>query len=145
MANHLLLLGFVCYNLDIITQNMIKQPLPTEYEEQCALVEYLELKGLLFSKTAQETFTRSWAQKAKNKRSGLRKGLPDMFIFIPAEKSSNGSSMLLAIEMKRLKGGRLSPEQKLWIESFRRVDGIFPAVCNGFEEARQFIEESLAK
>lgn len=56
--------------------------IPTEYDEQCALVEYLELKGLMFSKIAQETFTRSWGQKMKNQRSGLRKGLPDMFIYI---------------------------------------------------------------
>jgi hypothetical protein len=117
--------------------------LPTEYEEQCALVDYLELKGLLFSKTAQETFTRSWGQKMKNQRSGLRKGLPDMFIFISADKSKSGLPILACVEMKRTKGGVTSSEQKEWVDSLNSVSGVSAVVAKGFEEARKFVDSYL--
>jgi hypothetical protein len=119
---------------------MIKLPLPTEFEEQCLLVEYLELKGLLFSKAAQETFTRSWNQKRKNKLSGLRKGLPDMFVLIPVEKSLTGTSVLLAIEMKRQKGGVVSPEQQEWQKSLNQVQGVVAIVARGFDEAKRGVD-----
>jgi len=118
-------------------------PIPTEYDEQCLLVEYLELRGLLFSKTAQETFTRSWGQKMKNMKSGLRKGLPDMFIFIPADKAKTGLPILLAIEMKRTKKSETGKEQQAWISSLDSVPGISAAVCKGFDEARAFVDNCL--
>lgn len=114
--------------------------MPTEYEEQCALVDYLELKGLLFSKVAQETFTKSWQQKMKNRRSGLRKGLPDMFIYIPPERAAC-NVMLLAIEMKRPKGGRVSPEQKVWLESLDGIPHVAAKLANGFEEAKVIVDK----
>lgn len=117
--------------------------IPLEYDEQCLLVEYLELRGLLFSKTAQETFTRSWGTKMKNRQSGLRKGLPDMFVFLPPEKTKGGVGILLAIEMKRIKGGVTSPEQQIWQDSLNRVLGVEARVCKGFEEAKIFVDKFL--
>jgi hypothetical protein len=122
---------------------MTKLPIPTEYEEQCLLVDYLELKGLLFSKTAQETFTRSWGQKMKNKASGLRKGLPDMFIFIQSNQSASGKPELLAIEMKRTKNSKTGDEQRVWIESLACVEGVFATVCYGFDDAKKVIDNCL--
>ena len=117
--------------------------IPTEYEEQCLLTNYLEERDLLFSKAAQETFTKSWAQKAKNKRSGLRKGLPDMFVIVPADRSRSGQQTLLAIEMKRTKGGVTSKEQVEWISALNAVPGAEAAVCRGFDEARTFVDRFL--
>lgn len=105
----------------------------TEYQEQCLLVQYLELKGLLFSKLAQETFTKSWGIKMKNKMSGVRPGVPDMLIILPNQK-------LLFIEMKKLKGGHTSPEQIRWIKELNNCKGVIAFVAHGFEEAKQFID-----
>src|ERR1039457_929309 len=111
-------------------------PILSEYQEQCLLVQYLELKGLLFSKIAQETFTRSWGIKMKNKMSGVRPGIPDMIIILPNQK-------LLFIEMKRSKGGRLSPEQAQWIKEINNCQGVIAVEAHGFEEAKNIIDHLL--
>ena len=112
----------------------------SEYEEQCLLVEYLEYKKLKFSKIAQETFTKSWGVVMKNRKSGLRKGVPDMLILIPLTKKQNG---LVFIEMKKKKGGTLSKEQEEWREELNKCKGIVSAVCYGFDEAKLLIDTLL--
>lgn len=114
--------------------------IPTEYQEQCLLVEYLEIKGLKFSKIAQETFTRSWGIKRKNKMSGLRKGVPDMLIIIPINL---GANRLLFIEMKRSKGGKISEEQSEWLTELNKVAGVIAHEARGFEEAKKIIDSLL--
>lgn len=79
----------------------------------------------------------------KNKASGLRKGLPDMFIFISAAKSKTGLPILACIELKRIKGGVTNPEQKEWIESLDSVSGISAVVAKGFDEAKKFVDSCL--
>lgn len=106
----------------------------TEYQEQCLLVQYLELKGFLFSKLAQETFTKSWAIKMKNKMSGVRSGVPDMLIVLPIKK-------LLFIEMKRSVGGRTSSEQIKWIQELNGCEGVIAVEAHGFEEAKKIIDQ----
>jgi hypothetical protein len=68
---------------------------------------------------------RSRSQGAKLKMEGVSPGVPDLFI----------PDWLLWVEMKREKGGRVSPEQKDWMEY---LDGLGhnTMVGNGFEEAR---------
>lgn len=103
--------------------------IPTEFEEQKVFVEWLEAKGLKFSAIPNSTYTTSWNQKRKNKESGLRAGLPDLLIILPACKG------LLFIEMKRTKGGVISPEQQGWINELNTLDGVEAAVCKGAAEA----------
>ncbi len=112
----------------------MSDPILTEYQEQCLLVQYLELKGYLFSKLAQETFTRSWGTKMKNKMSGVRPGVPDMLIILPNKK-------LLFIEMKRSVGGRTSPEQIKWIQELNECKGVIAVEAHGFEEAKKFVHQ----
>ena len=119
------------------------EAIPTEYAEQCMLVQYLELKGLKFSKIAQETFTRDWGTKMKNKMSGLRRGVPDMLIIIPTKSNMGPKNILLFIEMKRSKGGKISEEQSEWLEELSSVAGVFAKSANGFEEAKKIIESLL--
>ena len=45
---------------------------------------------------------------------------------------------LVAIEMKRQKGGKVSDKQKAWLETLNSA-GIEAVVCKGFEEAKKFI------
>jgi len=110
----------------------VKPDILTEYQEQCLLVQYLEAKKIKFSKIAQETFTRDWGTKMKNKLSGLRPGLPDMLIILPKK--------LLFIEMKRTKGGSVKPDQKEWIEELNKIDNVYAFVAKGYEEAKKIIE-----
>ena len=68
---------------------------------------------------------------------GMRKGVPDIFIASPARHYAG-----LFIEMKRCDGGKLSKEQKNWLDRLNRA-GYLAVVCNGWEEARNVILEYL--
>lgn len=110
---------------------------PTEYYECLDLVEYLDIlknqgKVKLFTHIPNETFTKSWNVKRKNKLMGVRKGFPDYVVITDKE--------IVFIEMKRKKGGVTSPEQKEWIEAFRSL-GLRAEVCKGFEEAKLFLDQ----
>jgi hypothetical protein len=114
---------------------------PLEWEEQAKCVQFLEqLKSegydVLYTATAQSTFTRSWKQKAKNKAVGTKKGLPDLILII--EKK------LVFVELKREKGGVLSAEQKEWIVQLKQA-GQIATVCRGFEEFKTFIIRVINK
>lgn len=115
---------------------------PTEFEEQCALVEWLEIKEVMFTSIPNSTWTSSWKQKVKNTKSGLRKGLPDMVIYVPTHKSKNKKPRIIFIEMKRKKGSATSPEQKKWMEAFWSV-GIDAAICFGFDDAEKYLSQFL--
>jgi hypothetical protein len=69
------------------------------------------------------------AVAAKLKATGASAGVPDLFI--PAWK--------LWIEMKRVKGGTVSAEQKDWIKYLEEV-GYCVKVCKGAEDAKKQIQ-----
>jgi hypothetical protein len=69
------------------------------------------------------------AVAAKLKATGVSAGVPDLFI--PAWK--------LWIEMKRVKGGTVSAEQKDWIKYLEEV-GYCVKVCKGAEDAKKQIQ-----
>ena len=111
-----------------------KLPPPKEEDEQKTLVEYLEIKGLKFTAIPNSTFTKSWKQKTKNKQMGLRAGLPDLLVILP--------NCLLFIELKRQKGGVVSPYQKEWIEALNNINPAIKAVvARGAGEAIDYIEK----
>lgn len=107
-------------------------PIPTEYEESVKLAQYLELNKYLFTKTAQETYTTSWQQRTRNKKSGVRKGFPDFVIV------KNGR--VIFIELKRQRGGQVSPEQRIWIDVLNACDGVEAYICRGADEAIERLE-----
>lgn len=73
---------------------------------------------------------RSLATAGRLKAEGVTKGVPDLFI--PAWR--------LWIEMKRIKGGILSAEQKDWMKYLESV-GYRAIMCKGAEDAmRQVID-----
>ena len=118
---------------------------PLEDEEQSAFVEWLEMLGLRFSSVPNSTFTKSWSQKAKNHRTGLRKGFPDLVVLIPPSRSVNGEGFFLCIEMKRRKGGVVSPEQHQWIDAINALDtpGVAAYVCHGAPQAIDLVKKHL--
>ncbi len=119
--------------------------IPLEREEQITFVEWLELKGLKFSAIPNSTWTPSWKQKASNRVTGLRPGLPDILIIVPPEKSIYDSTIMLFIEMKRVNASPSDtrPEQKEWIKLINEVNDIEAAVCKGATEAIAYVEQFL--
>ena len=114
--------------------------IPTEHDEQVKVIRwcdahpdprvsriYSHLNGLRASIGAV----------IKAKASGGRKGIPDLFLPIPC-----GGFHGLYIEMKRTKGGSLTPEQKDWIK-FLGDSGYKAAVCKGHESAIEVIKKYL--
>lgn len=75
----------------------------------------------------------------KLKTEGVRAGIPDLFLALPAGKLGG-----LFIEMKKPKGGRLSPDQKIVIPALKDA-GYEVVVANGRDEAIHAIEAYLAK
>lgn len=111
-------------------------PCPTEDEEQIAVVEYLELRGLKFTAIPNHTYTPSKKQHGHNYMLGLRKGLCDMVVVLPGVG-------LAFIEMKRLRGSSTSPEQYEWVEAINTTPGAEARICKGAGAAIAFIEELL--
>jgi hypothetical protein len=121
--------------------------LRTEAREQCIVAHYLDIlksqgKILQYSATPSSTYTTSWNQKIKNKNMGVKKGVPDLTIV-----HSRG---VLYIEMKKIKGGLVSKEQKEWIRDLNSVEEspgsqILALVCKGAEEAKTVINEVIGQ
>ena len=106
--------------------------IPTEDDEQIAVIQYCDLKGYPRFRIPNETFTRSWNQKRKNKALGVSSGAPDLGIIV--------NNRLIFIEMKRVKKSSTSPEQLQWIAHLHAAH--VPArICKGFHEAKAFIDE----
>lgn len=118
---------------------------PLERQEQSAFVDWLEAQGLLFSATAQSTYTTSWNQKRLNHVTGLRKGVPDMLVLIPKDKSKDGGGYCLFIEMKRLKGGSVSKEQRVWLDSINALETPYTQayIAKGAAEAIKTVSHYL--
>ncbi len=117
---------------------------PSEDEEQTAVMEWTvlmekqlpELRLLFHVANGGE---RHPAVASKLKRMGVKKGVPDLFLPVP-----RGGFHGLWVEMKRKKGGRVSDEQKAWIEDlegqmYRCV------VAHGCEEACDAIFKYLTE
>ena len=113
---------------------------PTEHAEQVTLVQwfdttYPQYAGRLFA--IPNGGWRAKAQALKLQLEGVRSGVPDLFLPVAA----NGKHGLF-IEMKRSKGGRLSPEQKDWL-AYLSAAGYQAHCCAGFDEARACIVSYL--
>lgn len=112
---------------------MRKTPLiPTEQEEQEALILWCDRshdRRASFIYSHLNGLRASIGAVVKAKKAGARKGIPDLFLLIPC-----GQYHGLYIEMKRLKGGRLSPEQKEWIQTLSHA-GYKAEVCKGHQAA----------
>ena len=75
-------------------------------------------------------------QAARRKLMGVKKGVPDLCLPVP-----RGPYTGLYLELKK-PGGRLSEEQKWWLDQLNR-QGCCATVCYGWEEARQWLEKYL--
>jgi hypothetical protein len=106
------------------------EPIPSEDREQMLLVQWFRrtYPGVRIFAIPNGGH-RHPAVAAKLKATGASAGVPDLFI--PAWK--------LWIEMKRVKGGSVSAEQKDWIKYLEEV-GYCVKVCKGAEAAKVQIQ-----
>lgn len=117
--------------------------LPTEHDEQVSLIRWAEVQRARYPALAWlHAIPNAGAgaqrgQAGKMKAEGVKSGVPDLCLPVPA-CGYHGAY----IELKRQKGGRLSPEQALWREHLR-VAGYAHLVAAGWEAARDFLIEYL--
>ena len=116
---------------------------PHEGEEQARLFSWAEMQSyfhpelrLLFH--IPNGGLRSKTEAARFQKEGVKSGVPDLLLPVP-----NGHWAGLFIELKRREGGRVSPEQKAWIEALRS-QGYAAEVAHGWEEAAELITGYLA-
>lgn len=128
-----------------MSSSIFDAPIPTENEEQIALVDWLELVGLRFAHVPNSTYTKHMSVKMKNHRLGVRPGVPDLMVLITPQRSKDGEGHLLWIEMKRRKGGTVSKEQREWLTAFMMLESphIEAHVAKGWDEAREVVLNHL--
>lgn len=106
---------------------------PTEAQEAHVLVAWLRVKGYTFVHVPNETghSPEALRRAVRVKREGGSRGFPDYLII--------KNKQLIAVELKRIKGSRTSPEQLQWLQELAAC-GVACAVCHGSAEAIEFIE-----
>ena len=116
---------------------------PRESVEQKTLIKWARLArgkypelDMLYHITNEGK--RSVVTGARLKSEGLKPGVPDLCLAV-----ARGGAHGLYIEMKRTKGGRVSPQQAAWLEKLAH-EGYATAICRGWEQARDVIERYLA-
>ena len=109
---------------------------PTEDIEQITVADWLRAKKILFHHGNRKG-QRKVQHIMKEARLGSSKGFPDLLIFDrpPLYPSCSG----IAIEMKRVKGGKLDPAQGLWLNSLAERGWIIH-VAKGANDAIRFLE-----
>lgn len=119
----------------------------SEHDEQVAVVEYLQrtYPDVLFWSTPNGARLASGKdhrlaaiRMAMLKREGLLPGVSDLIIFEPRGKYS-----AMFLEMKRGDGGSGASENQMWFLREVEARGAFGAVADGFEAARELLDNYL--
>ncbi len=116
-----------------------KKNIDHEHKECVMLAQWLRLKNILFTHIANERRLQGDAglfRGAKLKAAGVSPGFPDYIIFTRCG--------VVFIEMKRAdKKGKVSENQKLWIDYIDQETSYPIQICHGFDEAVDFISQYL--
>lgn len=81
--------------------------------------------------------SRGKAEAGRFRAEGVKSGVPDLMLPVPI-----GIYAGLFIELKRVKGGKVSENQKKWIADLN-ANGYYATVCHGAEEAIKTIEKYM--
>jgi hypothetical protein len=120
-----------------IVRSAAVSKLPTETTEQIKLAVWLTKIGIRFTASANGG-RRSLMEGIKLKRMGVSAGFPDIEVPLPS-----GPYHGLYIELKKQKGGKLSPAQVEWLQ-YLRDKGYYAERANGFEEAKEMVLHYLS-
>jgi len=141
------------------TRATASEIIPTEYQEACTFVDWLELqrqagKVLDYCHIANESYGGTRAdllRGMKLKRQGRKKGVFDYQIFCMYPYFQHASfdpfgqplpriqGRVICVELKKRNGGTVSAEQKYWQEVYKTC-GIPAKICHGADEAIEFVE-----
>ncbi len=123
---------------------MAKVACPTEQKEQEAVFAWARNLNVLRARpelemliSTQPGLRTNIGAAMKAKRAGMPKGFPDLALFV-AINWRHG----LFVELKRIEGGILSPEQRRWSRVLQ-LRGYAWAVCEGAKHAIATIEKYL--
>lgn len=114
---------------------------PLEETEQKAFIQWLRLNNIFhFAIMNENNFSfldRDLAIKlqAKAKAMGALKGASDTVVFTKGK--------ILFIELKRLKGSKVSKEQLAFGEEVNKYDYASYYICNGYLEAIKTVESHI--
>ena len=119
-----------------------KNSCPSESAEQVALMQIVAIHEIKWPELEMlfhipNGGDRHPAVASKMKAEGVKKGVPDLCLPV-ARCGYHG----LFIELKRQKGGTISPEQKAWIQALNG-QGYRAEVCKGAAEAWDVIQEYM--
>lgn len=117
-------------------------PTATESQEQIVVMKWASYMSnrdprysLLFH--VPNGGTRGKAEAGRFRAEGVKAGVPDLFLPV-AISPWHGCF----VEMKRRKGGRVSSEQRQWIDALRE-QGYYAAVAYGAEDAIAIIKQYM--
>lgn len=118
---------------------MASRVVPSEDDEQRAVVEYCDIMGFPVFHIPNEG-KRSKATAARMKRLGLRSGVPDLFVPI-----ARGEYHGLFVEMKRrdFTPSKITSNQLEWIELLKS-NGYAAFVCAGANSAIKCVDWYMA-
>lgn len=122
----------------------MKPPLPTEHQEQCALIEWWDRGGHhAYGLTIYHLFAipnagagASRGQAGKMRAEGARAGIPDLFLAVP-----RGEWGGMFIEMKRRDGKPSFAQEVAMLALGKRYRCV---VARGYDEAVGAIHDYLA-
>jgi len=106
---------------------------PLEETEQRTIAKILDEQGLDWFHVPNGG-GRWKGEGGKLKAQGAKKGVPDIVIMENPKKTGYEHHPGVVIELKRIKGGTVSKEQKKWLAIFER-QGFYSCVCRGHMEA----------
>ena len=115
---------------------MKRQDLEGKEQRQFAADMRLYFPKVLWTISIAGTFT-TLIQRRQLNLKGYSKGTPDIWIFEPRGKYHG-----LVIELKKLEGGTLSPEQKDWLKELNKR-GYLGIRCDGAGEALQIVSKYM--
>ena len=107
-----------------------------EYQLQKAVCKYLDLQNVLYCGSMGGQYQVHFSQRIKAKKSGYKKGFPDLFIYEP-----RGSYHGLAIELKTGYNKASKPQLYWQKELIKR--GYKAEICTGIDEALEVINTYL--
>jgi VRR-NUC domain len=119
------------------------QVCPSEHEEQVALIEWVQICGLIYDSRLESLYAipnggnRHIGVARKLKAEGVKSGVPDLCLPV-ASKGYHG----LYIEMKRMKGSSTSFEQKEFMQQLD-AQGYLAVVCKGWVKAAETLIDYL--
>lgn len=114
---------------------LMKDEIPTEHEEQRVFVQWFRRRYAPVRIFAiPNGGFRSRATAGRLKAEGVMRGIPDLFV----------PEWNLWIEMKRVKGGRLSPDQVNWKQYLEEI-GNTVFVAYGAENAMELVDDFVDK